>query len=182
MFYLYSCSSTTDSIKSVPKLSIFEELQIQFAEKEFQFLIPSGSRIDCIDINEEKQKIKIETNSRFSFRPFRESEIGDIKSEIRNFLGPKYFNYDIEIYSLDIPIEKLIPNYYIENKSDIDSSRIPKVKNIKQLVTNIDRGFQISKGLNGRHIALWHSHGWYYNHDLKRWMWQRARLFTAVED
>ena len=182
MFYLFSCSSTTDSIKSIPKLTKFEELQNKFAMKEFTFLIPSGSRIDSIYITEEDDTLKIETNSRFSFRPFRESEIGDIKSELRNFLGPKYFNHEIEIYSLDMPIEKLIPNYYVRNKSDLDSSRIPEPKSIKQLVTNIDKGFKIYKGLNGKHIALWHSHGWYYNHELKRWMWQRARLFTAVED
>ncbi len=81
-----------------------------------------------------------------------------------------------------MPIEKLIPNYYLENKSNIDSSRIPEEKIVKQLVTNVNKGYEISNGLNGRHIALWHSHGWYYNHEYKRWMWQRARLFTAVED
>lgn len=182
MFLIFSCSTSTDLIKKVPKLNKVEELKIQFAEKYFQFLIPTGSKIDSIDISEDKETIEIFTNSRFSFRPFRENEIYDIKSEIRSFLGPKYFNSEIEIYSLDMPIERLIPNYYIENKNDIDSSRIPKAREIKQLVTNIDRGFKISNGLNGRHIALWHSHGWYYNHELKRWMWQRARLFTAVED
>jgi hypothetical protein len=31
-------------------------------------------------------------------------------------------------------------------------------------------------------IALWHSHGWYYEPTLNRWEWQRARLFQTVED
>jgi hypothetical protein len=39
-----------------------------------------------------------------------------------------------------------------------------------------------SQGLAGRHIALWHSHGWYYSDDADRWLWQRPRMFTAVED
>ena len=39
-----------------------------------------------------------------------------------------------------------------------------------------------SKGLNGKNILLWHSHGWYFNNNEKRWMWQRARLFQTVED
>jgi hypothetical protein len=34
----------------------------------------------------------------------------------------------------------------------------------------------------GKNIALWHSHGWYYEVDLHRWEWQRARLFQTVED
>ena len=33
-----------------------------------------------------------------------------------------------------------------------------------------------------RNIALWHSHGWYYEQRLNRWEWQRARLFQVVED
>ncbi|OZC03512.1 hypothetical protein BSZ36_11280 [Rubricoccus marinus] len=37
-------------------------------------------------------------------------------------------------------------------------------------------------GLEGRHLALWPSHGWYYENSLDRWEWQRARVFTTVED
>lgn len=42
------------------------------------------------------------------------------------------------------------------------------------------RTFQ--KGLSGRHIALWQSHGRYYNEDQDIWMWQRAQLHRTVED
>ena len=38
------------------------------------------------------------------------------------------------------------------------------------------------KGLSGRHIALWHSHGRYFEQSLDRWEWQRATLFQTVED
>ncbi len=179
---LYSCSSSTETIKTLPEKNIVEELKDAFIKKEFHFLIPSGSKIDSITINTKEETIKIKTNNRFSFRPFRELDIDNIKNEIRTFLGAEYFNYNIEIYSLGMPIEKLIPNYYLENRSNIDSSRIPKRENVTPLVTNVNKGYEVSKGLNGRHIALWHSHGWYYNHEQKRWMWQRARLFTAVED
>lgn len=36
--------------------------------------------------------------------------------------------------------------------------------------------------LTARNIALWPSHGRYYEPQLKRWEWQRGRLFTTVED
>ena len=39
-----------------------------------------------------------------------------------------------------------------------------------------------SNGLSGRHIALWQSHGRYYEPATKRWEWQRAPLHTTVED
>ncbi|MCM1520916.1 MAG: hypothetical protein NC098_09035 [Lachnoclostridium sp.] len=37
-------------------------------------------------------------------------------------------------------------------------------------------------GLDGRHIALWPSHGYYYDSSDGRWKWQRGRLFGTVED
>ena len=38
------------------------------------------------------------------------------------------------------------------------------------------------KGLSGRHIVLWHSHGRYFDQGFDRWEWQRATLFQTVED
>lgn len=36
--------------------------------------------------------------------------------------------------------------------------------------------------LSGRNIALWQSHGRYYDSSEDRWKWQRCRLFGTVED
>lgn len=41
---------------------------------------------------------------------------------------------------------------------------------------------RFKKGLSGRHIALWQSHGRYYDEKKERWSWQRAPLFRTVED
>ena len=41
---------------------------------------------------------------------------------------------------------------------------------------------RISKGLYGRHIVLWQSHGLYWNEEEQRWKWQRATLHRTVED
>lgn len=38
------------------------------------------------------------------------------------------------------------------------------------------------RGLDGRVIALWQSHGLYYSEYEGRWMWQRPPLFRTVED
>lgn len=38
------------------------------------------------------------------------------------------------------------------------------------------------KGLSGRHIALWQSHGRYYNENKDCWDWQRPALFRTLED
>jgi len=184
MLLLTYCSST-EVLKTkaeAPIVKTIDDFRESFNNRELPFQIPSGSKIDSILINEKAKSIKIITNDRFSFRTFRENQITEIKSIVKSYFESEYNDYQIQIYSLGFPIEKLIPNYYLSDKTKIDSSRISSFKKIKQLVTNADRGYEITNGLNGKHIALWHSHGWYYNHDYKRWMWQRARLFTAVED
>lgn len=40
----------------------------------------------------------------------------------------------------------------------------------------------IKKGMSGRTIALWQSHGRYFNNDEHVWKWQRAPLHTTSED
>ena len=40
-------------------------------------------------------------------------------------------------------------------------------------VSNASRPYPISMGLDGRHIALWASHGRYYDQTEACWRWQR---------
>lgn len=56
------------------------------------------------------------------------------------------------------------------------------VDDITPLVRSLDRPFEARHGLEARHIALWGSHGLYYELGNARWEWQRARLMQAVED
>ena len=56
---------------------------------------------------------------------------------------------------------------------------------ISELITDCARGIgpeDGNKGLKGRNIAIWPSHGLYFNHELDTWVWQRATLWTTVED
>lgn len=51
----------------------------------------------------------------------------------------------------------------------------------KQLVTRADAP-EAPAGLDGAHIALWQSHGRYFDRRDSRWKWQRSRIFGTVED
>ncbi len=80
------------------------------------------------------------------------------------------------------PIADLVPNYY-RDPDKRDRSRMPDiVYSGAPIVSFLDRPDIPNAGLLGRHIALWPSHGWYYEPALDRWEWQRARLFQTVED
>ena len=52
----------------------------------------------------------------------------------------------------------------------------------KPLVMPVSRPYTPKAGLQDRHIAMWQSHGWYYEQKLNRWEWQRGRLLQTVED
>ena len=52
----------------------------------------------------------------------------------------------------------------------------------KPWVTNVSKPYEISRGLFGRHISLWASHGRYYDVEKDRWKWQRPLLFGTTED
>jgi len=74
----------------------------------------------------------------------------------------------------------LIPNYF-RYLLPVDSTRIPHARGPwPALVSRVD-GVSPEEGLGGRYIALWHSHGYYFDMPLDRWEWQRAKLFGSVE-
>lgn len=58
--------------------------------------------------------------------------------------------------------------------------------NVRKLITDCARGISSSpnkaKDLTERNIVLYPSHGLYYNRDRAEWIWQRATLWTTVED
>lgn len=58
---------------------------------------------------------------------------------------------------------------------------MPRVAQAASPVKNLDSK-QPQQGLSGRVLALWNSHGAYYNADKGRWIFQRAPLNTTVED
>lgn len=62
-----------------------------------------------------------------------------------------------------------------ENERRVEFEKEPWVK-------NISKPFEISQGLQDRHISLWASHGYYYDIPKATWKWQRPYLFSTTED
>ena len=49
-------------------------------------------------------------------------------------------------------------------------------------VENISKPIRITRGLQNKHLAVWASHGRYYNQKRERWEWQRPNMFCTNED
>lgn len=125
--------------------------------------------------------LKLFYSPALSYYPLREENVLAMQLSLKNSLGRKYRKYGLGIYSNGFNIEQLVPNIY-RRSFTIDSSRIhPQDPSKPILVRNLESPVP-SNGLYGKSIALWHSHGYYFEMTLDRWEWQRARLFGTVED
>ncbi len=138
-------------------------------------------KLDSFKIMEGERKISLFFAPQLSYYPFREESCNEFRQSLGNSLGRKFGNYDLEIVTNGYDLYQLVPNYF-RKSIPVDSSRFPgNVIEKKTLVRNIDRLYP-GKGLSGNTIALWHSHGYYFEMSLDRWEYQRAKLFGTVED
>ncbi|MDD2314912.1 MAG: xanthan lyase [Proteiniphilum sp.] len=142
---------------------------------------PGRVTVDSIAVNDRKKRIAFHTNLSLSYLPMREHTVQLIYDSVRFHLPAKQKKYQLSVISDDQEISNLVPNFYRNKQRDKNRVIAHKIKT--PLVTNISTpAGSPSKGLQNNHIALWQSHGWYYEQKLGRWEWQRARIFQTVED
>ncbi len=186
---LFGCSATKEPIKTEPviqpaaKTDIRKNFHQQFSEKGFFFQNSLPGKIDSLRIDSASKRISIYFDERFAENAIREETTAGLRAELTGFFETDYAGYRIEIFARKNRVEDLIPNYYRTNINP-DSRRNAVNSNLLQTPI-VNRASSLNKpnrGLSGRNILLWQSHGWYFNNTLKRWEWQRPRLFQIVED
>lgn len=190
LIFLIIASTLFIKCSSVEEISLQDEFDIKsnlFIENldslKQEFNIPLSTKLESVVIDSSDSSISITFNKNFAVVPFREENVNEIYKFVMNSFGPQFENFNYKISSMEYPIEKLIPNFYLSEKINIDSTKLPKQKIERiPIVYNSSKNLKSINGLFGKNILLWHSHGWYYNNQEKRWMWQRARLFQTVED
>ncbi|HEY3373184.1 MAG TPA: hypothetical protein VGK10_20195 [Prolixibacteraceae bacterium] len=140
-------------------------------------------KADTVMLDQASKKVLLVMNDVFSYIPFRTGNTLQFTDEFKDLLGRRFRRYSVSITTMGKEIHELIPNYYRDQSLAPDLTRLSKLTSAKlPLVRNISGGIQFPEGLSNRNIALWQSHGWYYENTLDRWEWQRARLFMTVED
>ncbi|MDX1740664.1 MAG: fibronectin type III domain-containing protein, partial [Rhodothermales bacterium] len=145
------------------------------------FRPPFGTAIDTIRFDD--GAVQIEFSRELARFPFRPRTADGLVESLRRSLEPFLQGRPIEVLSSGVPVHELIPNIYRTPDAPRDSTRLARrAERPAPLVTNLDRATSPNSGLSGRYVALWHSHGWYYDHREARWMWQRPRIFQTVED
>ncbi len=144
-------------------------------------LFPKKTKI--IDVQKDDSKATVNFTKEFALNPIRLETINKLDALFGNELNPEKNKKFIIEYQIDgRPIDMFIPRWYLEGKSKLRD--IKKESNKKPIVQKIrSEIFLPTRGLFNRNIALWSSHGWYFDtKQNKRWEWQRPRMFTIVED
>ena len=147
--------------------------------KEWQHL--GKLKIDSVRIYKVDNSIKIYFSQSLSYYPIREDSYSKFVKSIKSSLGRKYRKYEVNVLTNGYSLEQLIPNYF-RKSIPVDSSRIRVKNEIRPVLVKRMNFDYPAYGLSNNSIALWHSHGYYFEMTLDRWEFQRARLFGTVED
>ncbi len=155
-----------------------DEIQrfIHYAAQDTMLFTPlPQTKLDTIY---KKRGINIHFSEEFAYNTLRPNDVDTIYSILKERFGVRK-GKKMQIYVDDLPLEQYIPNYYLDKK---DKKRIASPYDGAMNVTHISKPYNVGSGMAQRHIALWNSHGYYYSHKVDKWLYQRAPLFTTVED
>ena len=170
----------------LPQISNAQELSADVRQKIGDLLDNvalkeiSVGRVKIDSVAVEGKTLQLFANMNCAYIPFREDNVAEIYQGVAALLPTEFVKHDLQIWTNKRCIEDLIPQALRSKKDKKAKVFNPAVS--KPLVTNVSAPYAPTNGLQDKHIALWQSHGWYYEQELSRWEWQRARIFQTVED
>lgn len=129
-------------------------------------------KVEKVTINSKKKTVSIKLSEAGAYIPLTKESLKALKADCLSSLGKNYRNYKVTITADKKNLDNLV---LFAPKKNIG----PTEKT--QFVTRLDAQ-PAPEGLDGANIAVWQSHGWYFEPKLNRWEWQRARIFQTVED
>ena len=115
--------------------------------------------------------------------PWRSSDTKWFKDNLKKLFPDAWSSSSVgDIYIGNNKLDSYImPRLGNSGKSPSAMFRTRDRRHQNRFITRVGEG-EYDKGLSGRVIALWQSHGRYYDEKSDRWRWQRAPLFQTVED
>ncbi len=175
---LLSISTYSQNLSTGDFKPIADSIQKLFASRAFVV-----GKISIQSVSTDKKNLSITFSPQLSEYSLSENDVNNIYNIIKGITDVSYKEKKIIAYSSGVKIEDLVIPF---NKSVTDTKKSAKKKSKKiepfVFKTNTSSQNHPESGLQNRNIALWQSHGLYYEQKLFRWEWQRARIFQTVED
>lgn len=131
-------------------------------------------------VDNKNHTVTITLGEEFAQQDITEKLVNKTYKKIKKSLPRQYNKHKLIVMVNGMPIEDYIPGRKSDNEYDSYWDGI-NYKG-KPWVSNISKPNNISLGLSNRHIALWASHGRYYDQKKGFWKWQRPNLFCTTED
>lgn len=156
-------------------------------ENYFKNYKPEGAQfsrtahLDDLLIDDDDDRIVVVANDAFAEQSFTPQIVEKIYSDIKKVLPSPYDDYYLQVETHKYELHQLVPNRLLKHKDktrmwgDIDYKGSPWVE-------NVSKPYDITEGLQGRHLSLWASHGRFYDVKSEQWKWQRPKLFATTED
>jgi hypothetical protein len=135
-----------------------------------------------VQVDTDKKTVTVTGNEAFGNIPFRPWLVNELYHRVDSLVQREHAGFKVQLFAKNSEIGTLVPNYFRENGT-VDKSRFPQrsYKGVP-LIQKLTRPYAVTAGLNNTHLAIWDSHGLYFNRRTDRWEWQRPRLFQSVED
>lgn len=145
-------------------------------------------RIDNVELRTVKKVKYVDihfTNTLSDFH-WSEADVAKLRSDIESLMPEAYKDCKLgELYWKNVNVKDLItPDLASDGQPVAASYTFKDPLKDKKTVPFVEKvnAEKYAKGLSGRNIAIWQSHGRYYEQNTHRWEWQRAPLHTTVED
>ena len=178
MLVLMSFSSGAKEISNNGlKKTISDSLTVYYNKQ-----LAGKTSVRNIDVDEKNKTVTVTMDDNLAYYPIDEADVKQIYARVQSLMPESWRSFGLSIISDGQKLEELVPNVYRMQMHKDLSRLFPIRENHPSLVERVSEPYKIKSGLQNRHIALWQSHGLYYEQKLARWEWQRARLFQTVED
>ena len=129
------------------------------------------------NIRVRNQFVHVYTNKALSTISLSDSDVRDLRLLVSQMVYG-HSQGKVTIYTDGYEIGELVTSLY-RHRAKNSRYTLPATA---QWVTNTSRPYNAKQGLDGKHIALWGSHGQYFHQSTESWRWQRAKVWTTVED
>lgn len=131
-------------------------------------------KVESVKYNDKAKLVTVKVNEAGVDMYYTPQSYNALLEALKAELPANKQNYKIKLISgkKNLPIEELVIGRDRKNHAPKEKDRF------------VERTYlpEAPRGLDGANIALWQSHGWYFEPKLNRWEWQRARVMETVED
>lgn len=165
----------------ITKDAVETSLKGFFAQYQAPTAYIGTCKLEKFTLDTDKRRLTVYAGKSFAYQPFTEDIVEDIYRQLKEQLPDGMRKYAVTVIADGKSIDDLIPNAY---RQRTDRSRLYGKLEHKgdAWVTNLSRAYQADKGLEGRHVVVWQSHGKVYKQAKGKWEWQRPQLFGTNED